>query len=225
MAITRIFTIITVITLSLFGFESRFLPDININIKCTPLLHKTAMDICYSCKNKEPKMVVYEIDGSKISQHHYSRKGLNFRPDYNLPNKCRSYTKDYSKTGFDRGHNAPNADFSYSKKLQKETFLLSNISPEKPKLNRKLWAKIEKFTRYQAKKYGKVQVVTGSCGSLGHIRHGVNIPAYWYKIIFLPKGKTVSFLAPNTNTGMVRAKARDYLSSIKEITNTCKINM
>jgi endonuclease G len=58
---------------------------------------------------------------------------------------------------------------------------MSNIAPQKPQLNRRLWAKIEKFTRIQAIKYKKISVITGSCGSLGTLgrkRHNVNIPKW-----------------------------------------------
>jgi endonuclease G len=143
--------------------------------------------------------------------------------DYSLPPKCRSYSQDYSHTGYDRGHNANNYIFSYDKVLQKETFLMSNISPQKPQLNRVLFLKFERFARLQARKYGKVSVITGSCGSLGNLgrkRHNVNIPKWWYKIIFLPNGKTISFLAPNSNS-VGRDKAKKYLVNLKQVENTC----
>ena len=217
--------ILTLLSLSLFAFQGKYLPNIDIKAHCDKILHKSAYDICYSCKWKTPIMSVYTIDGRAISSStHYSRKGLNFTPDYNLPNKCRSYRKDYSRTGYDRGHLCPNAVFNYSKRLQKETFKLSNIAPEKPQLNRRLWAKIERFTRFQARKYKKVSVITGVCGSLGHIKNNVNIPKYWYKILFLPNGKTISFLVPNTNVGMKRAKAKEFLSSVDKIERVCGVH-
>jgi endonuclease G len=215
------------IPFALFAFTSNYLPNIDIDMHCDRLLSKKAMDICYSCSLKEPKAVVYQINGKLISNHHYSRKGLRFKPDYSLPPKCRSYSQDYSHTGYDRGHNCPNAVFNYNKTLQKETFLMSNIAPQRPQLNRRLWAKIEKFTRIQAIKYKKISVITGNCGTLGTLgkkKHNVNIPKWWYKIIFLPNGKIVSFLAPNSNV-IGRDKAKKYLTDIKHIENTCHINI
>jgi endonuclease G len=215
------------IPFALFAFTSSYLPNIDIDMHCDRLLSKKAMDICYSCSLKEPKAVVYQINGKLISNHHYSRKGLRFKPDYSLPAKCRSYSRDYSHTGYDRGHNAPNAAFSYNKTLQKETFLMSNIAPQRPNLNRRLWAKIERFVRLQAFKYKNISVITGNCGTLGTLgkkKHNVNIPKWWYKIIFLPNGKIVSFLAPNSNV-IGRDKAKKYLTDIKHIENTCYINI
>ena len=208
----------------LFAFTSKYLPNYNIDTHCDKILHKKAFDICYSCKWKTPKLVVYKVHGDLIDKYNLSRKSLRFRPDFNLPTKCRSYSKDYSRTGFDRGHLAPNAVFDYNRAIQRQTFLMSNIAPQKPKLNRKLWAKIEKFVRLQARKYGKVRVITGVCGSLGHIKNNVNIPAYWYKIIFRPDGKIISFLVPNSNK-IDKHKAKKYLSNVEKIEKTCNIKI
>ena len=208
----------------LFAFTSKYLPHYSINTHCDKILHKRAFDICYSCKWKTPKMIVYKVNGNLIDKYNLSRKHLRFRPDYELPIRCRSYPRDYSRTGFDRGHNAPNAVFDYNRAIQKETFLMSNIAPQKPQLNRRLWAKIERFVRIQARKYGKVRVITGVCGSLGHIKNNVNIPAYWYKIIFRPDGKVISFLAPNSNQ-VGKDRAKKHLSSVEEIERVCGIKI
>lgn len=99
---------------------------------------------------------------------------------------------------------------------------MSNIAPQKPQLNRRYWAKVEKFTRYLAVKYKQVEVVTGACGSKGKIKNNVNIPAYWYKIIYIPKTNNyVAFLAPNTNTGMSRVKLKEYRATLEEIKKVC----
>jgi len=99
---------------------------------------------------------------------------------------------------------------------------MSNIAPQKPQLNRRYWVKVEKFTRYLAVKYKKIEVVTGVCGNKGYIRNKVGIPAYWYKVIYIPKiNKYVAFLAPNTNTGMSKAKLKEYRATLEEIKKVC----
>ena len=99
---------------------------------------------------------------------------------------------------------------------------MSNIAPQAKWLNRKYWAKAERLARYLAIKYGKVEVVTGNCGSKGHLRNNVNIPSYWFKIIYIPElNETIAFLAPNINKGMKYAKIGKYLVSIKELKQVC----
>ncbi|WP_156919564.1 hypothetical protein [Lebetimonas sp. JS138] len=45
----------------LFAFTSKYLPNYDIQAECSQILHKKAFDICYSCKWKTPKLVVYKV--------------------------------------------------------------------------------------------------------------------------------------------------------------------
>ena len=60
--------------ISLFSFQSEYLPSYNTDIHCDKILHKKAFDICYSCKWKIPKLVVYQIDGYLADSKNFSRK-------------------------------------------------------------------------------------------------------------------------------------------------------
>jgi len=209
----------------LFAFYSKYTSNLNgiiKDLKCDRVLHKKAFDICYSCFKKEPNAVAYTITKKMVKAKSYIRN-LTFHPDYFLPRKCRSYSNDYKHYGYDRGHNAENATFDYNRAIQKETFLMSNISPQAKWLNRKYWAKLEKFTRYLAVRYGKIEVITGSCGSKGYLKNHVNIPAYWFKIVSIPNTRMspIIFLAPNINKGMKTAPIRKYQSSLKKLEKIC----
>ncbi len=103
---------------------------------------------------------------------------------------------------------------------------MSNIAPQAKWLNRKYWAKIERFSRFLAVKYEKVNVITGNCGSIGYIKNNINIPKWWYKIIYIPKlNKFVAFLVPNINKSMKTAKLKKYLVFVEKIEETCKIKI
>ena len=67
----------------------------------------------------------------------------NFRPDYRIPEMFRTDLVDYKNSGYDRGHLVASANKSESDIQNSETFLLSNISPQAPKFNRKIWKKLE----------------------------------------------------------------------------------
>jgi endonuclease G len=191
------------------------------------VLKKQSGDICYSCKEKKPLIVEYDVFGYLVKEKRHDRDNLYFKPDYNLPHQCRSYPNNYTHSGYDRGHNAPNAVFAFNRKLQKETFLMSNIAPQAKWLNRRYWAKLERLIRYLAVKYDEVEVATGSCGVKEYLKNRVAVPQYWFKIIYIPKTKEyLAFLVPNTNAGMKTAKIKDYKSSLKEIEKSCgfKIN-
>jgi DNA/RNA endonuclease G (NUC1) len=42
----------------------------------------------------------------------------------------RALLKDYIRSGFDRGHQAPAADATFTQEAMDETFLLTNMAPQ-----------------------------------------------------------------------------------------------
>ena len=85
-----------------------------------------------------------------------------FKIDARLP---RSPTNgDYMRSGYDRGHMAPNYAImrSYGKRAQEETFLLSNVLPQSPILNRGVWKRLEHYiVENLSQVYGRVVVFAG----------------------------------------------------------------
>lgn len=68
---------------------------------------------------------------------------------------------DYRGSGFDRGHLAPAADFSWSVQAMSESFYMSNIAPQSPALNRGVWKRLETAVRREAERDGVLHVVSG----------------------------------------------------------------
>lgn len=71
----------------------------------------------------------------------------NFRPDYRVPDMFRADLIDYKKSGYDRGHLVASANKKETKLQNSETFLLSNMSPQHPDCNRRLWKDLEASIR------------------------------------------------------------------------------
>ncbi|MCH7576170.1 MAG: DNA/RNA non-specific endonuclease [Candidatus Marinimicrobia bacterium] len=71
----------------------------------------------------------------------------NFRPDYRLPEIFRADLPNYTGSGYDRGHLVASANQRETEIQNSETFLLSNMSPQKPKFNRKIWKDLETAVR------------------------------------------------------------------------------
>ncbi len=63
-----------------------------------------------------------------------------------LPGK-RSEMKDYSKSGYDIGHQANDSDMAWDVNVERQSFLLSNMAPQLPGFNRGIWKKLEDQTR------------------------------------------------------------------------------
>ncbi len=137
-----------------------------------------------------------------------------FRPDLRIPEKFRADLIDYNRSGHDRGHLVASADRRATEIRNSETFLLSNISPQKPGFNRGIWKRLEEKVRDLAKIYVEVYAICGPLFDIGKkievIGEGdknevvIPIPHAFFKTILAEsvKGrlKLWSFIIPNHNS-------------------------
>ncbi len=70
-----------------------------------------------------------------------------FRADTRIPKRFRAGLKAYVGSGFDRGHLVASANQDLQDIQNSETFLLSNMSPQKPQFNQGIWRKLEEEIR------------------------------------------------------------------------------
>ena len=128
-----------IILLALILLLSLPATDINnyINNKnCNQIIDKQVFTICYDYKMKGAKYVLYTLNGSKVNKLNI-KKRPSFYTEKNLKKKYRSHTRDYTHSGYDRGHLANDASFDYDKKIVRKTYTMANIIPQAPKVNRK----------------------------------------------------------------------------------------
>lgn len=125
-----------------------------------------------------------------------------FAADQSLPKGQRAEPSDYSKSGYDQGHMVSNADLSFSAQAQKESFLMTNMSPQLPGVNRGVWKLLETSTRAWAHGYNTpVTVYAGNIWSATSKTIGANkvvVPDYLYKIVvFHNTRQSIAFIFPN----------------------------
>jgi len=112
--------------------------------------------------------------------------------------------KDYTHSGFDRGHLKPAADSKASSERMAASFLMTNVAPQTPQLNRGSWKQLEETTRDWAHELGQVYVVCGpGLESQGQLAHGnVEVPSTYWKAILrtAPDTACIAFLMPNQGT-------------------------
>jgi len=70
-----------------------------------------------------------------------------FAADQSLPAAARSTPQDYAASGYDQGHLANDADMSWDAQVEHESFLMSNMSPQLPNVNRGTWKSLESASR------------------------------------------------------------------------------
>ncbi len=71
----------------------------------------------------------------------------NFRADVRLPRRFRAGLNAYKASGYDRGHLVASANQDIQDIQNSETFLLSNMSPQRPYFNRGMWKRLESAIR------------------------------------------------------------------------------
>lgn len=96
--------------------------------------------------------------------------------------------EDYTHSGFERGHMAPNYAIAtrYGAEAQRQTFLMSNIAPQRRELNAGLWKELEMkiATAYPAR-FSEVWVLAGPIFDRQprELGRGVAIPGAFYMIV------------------------------------------
>jgi endonuclease G len=171
------------------------------------LVKHHAMHLAYDEKHEQPRWVMHMVLPD-IIKGNVSRTN-DFRED-TLVTTGTSTKEDYWYSGYDRGHMAPSADFRWSPIALSESYLYSNISPQKPEFNREKWAELENVVRdYVIANKREIYVITGSIlhDSLPIMKNegrknDVSIPQYIYKIVLdlTPNEEyAIGFVIPNGN--------------------------
>ncbi|MDM3871839.1 DNA/RNA non-specific endonuclease [Porticoccus sp. W117] len=70
-----------------------------------------------------------------------------FIVDYRIPKRFRATLDDFRGSGYDRGHLVASANKLETQIQNNETFLLSNMAPQHPRLNRSMWRELETAVR------------------------------------------------------------------------------
>ena len=108
----------------------------------------------------------------------------------------------YKDTGYDKGHMAPAGDASNDKEMH-ETFLMTNMTPQKPTLNRESWKLLEEHTRTLFNKSkSDMYVVNIAVYKNNSKMNGIPIPSGYWKIVMVD-GVTKYYYVDNIDYGNV----------------------
>lgn len=161
-------------------------------------LEKRGFTVGYSEPHRQALWVCHILTAEQLAAPKV-RRSDRFRADPAVPG-IPVAPEEYRGSGFDRGHLAPAADMSYSAEAMEDSFLMSNISPQRPGCNRGIWADLEAQVRRWARREGRLMVISGPIfGGDGKIGRGIPVPRSFYKIVFdlTPPLKMIAFIVPN----------------------------
>jgi endonuclease G len=190
------------------------------------LMDERAYVVSYNPKREAANWVAW-LDERDLGDT--DRSG-DFRADDRLPANVYHVTPgDYARSGFDRGHLCPSADRTDTAEDNSLTFLMSNMHPQRPELNRVTWKALEEHERGLAKEHHELYIVAGGIFDANPptIGHGVAVPKADYKIIVvLAEGQGVESVTTSTEVIAVvmpndpSAKERPwaaYATSVDEV--------
>ncbi len=192
--------------------------------------------ICSDVPHRVPLWVTYHLTRDDLRSR-ASRKN-NFHADKRLPRGDRAENADYVRSGYDRGHMAPAADFKRGPKAMSTTFLLTNMAPQRPNLNRRIWEQLEGDVRELAHNHGSIWIITGplflnSAGTsavapdsfIGPGR--VAVPTHFFKVVFCEHAaghsEMFAFIMPNQQEPFTETAAH-YRVSVDEVERLTRLN-
>jgi len=140
---------------------NNFINDVN----CDQVIEKefstgSLLSICYDYGYKSAKYVAYTLDGTLINEVNLEERP-SFYAEPEIPEEYRVLYSDYTNSGYDRGHLAPDADFDYNEEDLNIIYSMANIIPQDPYVNRYLWIKAEYQERLVAVSLGELSVING----------------------------------------------------------------
>lgn len=165
------------------------------------IIRHTGYTVSYDADFKTPQWVAWTLTADKAqgTAPRYDK----FMPDPEVRG-AKAYTKDYSNSGYDRGHMAPAGDMKWSETAMRESFYMTNVCPQNRNLNRGDWKDLEELERDWAVRYGSVSIAAGPIyTSSSPERIGANkvaVPDAFFKVLLVgyPKApKAYGFIFKN----------------------------
>lgn len=162
---------------------------------------KRTYTLSYSEEHEQAEWIAYILKASDIKEVDFKRPY--FEIDNNILTGA-AHWKNYKKSGYNKGHLCPAGDRRSNFKDYEETFLTSNITPQKYDFNAGIWNRLEQKVRYWVKKQESIYVVTGGVltddlETIGF--ENVAVPKYFYKVLLSKDHKKmIGFLLPHQDS-------------------------
>lgn len=166
--------------------------------------------------------VHYELKGGESSGS--VERTNDFRVDSRTPQSAKA--TDYRGSGYDRGHLKPAGDSKSSTAEMSQSFLMSNMIPQTPSLNRGVWRQLEQDIRNWSVNYSAVHVSTGpSLSTKTRIGQGVRVPTACWKAVLRtsPDTSAIAFMMPNSEK--VQGSIEDYVITVDELESRIQIDL
>lgn len=185
------------------------------------LLEQYGYTVSYNPELCIPNWVAWELNKEKLVER--ESRNSKFMPNPKLPDDEAVTTKEYSGSGWDRGHMCPAGDNKYHWRAMNESFYMTNICPQNHNLNRGDWKELEEACR----RWAEVEPVYIVCGPINYRtpKYGyigkefkIRIPDAFFKVVLtgVQSGnpRAIGFIYKNEAGNNKRDK---YVNSVDEV--------
>ncbi len=193
-----------------------------------PKMASSARELCYgvfgimhSGVTRTPLWSAEYLKAGNIEAAQQLSRENSFHAERALPPSERAELSDYARSGFDRGHMAPNGDMP-DRKSQQESFSLANMVPQNSENNRYVWAGIEGAVRKMAQREGALYVITGPAFIGTNLKKigNVLVPSHLYKVVYSPRQQAgAAWFVENAPTDTLQTM------SVAQLESTIGINL
>jgi endonuclease G, mitochondrial len=172
------------------------------------LMVKKQYVLSYSRGKMIANWVSWRLTADNLAVQGTSKRQNDFRADPDLPADWPSpQSKDYTGSGFDRGHLTNSEDRSSDPIDNSATFLMTNMLPQSPDNNRGVWVELENYCRKLARSGKELYIIAGPQGQGGVGERGAKrrlpagqlVPANVWKVILVTdRGQGIAKINQNT---------------------------
>lgn len=175
--------------------------------------------LSYVEKYEQAEWTAYKMDRQMLNAENVDRSG-HFNPDYAVSTRS-AYHRDYSNSGYTRGHLVPAGDMAFDTLAMRESFFMSNMSPQLREFNNGVWKELEENVRDWTYKAGTLYIITGPVIASPYKTIGkenkVAVPQSFYKVLLDyedPERKMMAFIIPNAVSDR---RLEEYMVTVDEV--------
>ena len=191
------------------------------------VIHHKHYSLSYVEKHEQAEWVAYELTKKSLQAKNVKR-AKKFKADYDVSSRS-AFHRDYSHSGYTRGHMAPAGDMAFDNVAMQECFFMSNMSPQLRVLNNGIWKELEEQVRDWAYDDNRVYIVTGPMLNRKRLKtigkqNKITVPSAFYKVILdidNPKRKGIAFVIPHERC---ENKLEEYAMSIDDLESELGFN-
>ena len=188
------------------------------------MLIRIGYTVSYNTSTREPNYVAWVLSPGRLQG--VAQRAKSFSEDEELACGERARLSDYYNTGYDRGHMCPAGDNKWSVEAMNQSFLLSNVCPQRHTLNSGGWNSLEQACRkWIRRNKRRIYIVAGPifdvCGKYTRKGRRVRVPDRFFKALICIDGgekKGIAFIFDNNTQSQSPANCVTTIDRVEEIT-------